>query len=90
MDTHLDNIAWVGLAISTYILLTGCANMILMATLWILYHSLVGVGQIWLGISAPGNWVSRNLPVPPLVPLQIPGANPAFSYCDLVVSLAHL
>ncbi|OCT64423.1 hypothetical protein XELAEV_18045521mg [Xenopus laevis] len=47
MDTHLDNIALVGLAISFFILVTGCSNMIFMVTLWILYHSLVAVGQIW-------------------------------------------
>ncbi|XP_072273093.1 lipase maturation factor 1-like [Pyxicephalus adspersus] len=47
MDTHLDNIALAGLGISAFVILTGCANMILMTTLWILYHSLVAVGQRW-------------------------------------------
>ncbi|CAH2307372.1 lipase maturation factor 1 [Pelobates cultripes] len=57
MDTHLDNIALVGLAISTFILVTGCANMVLMSTLWILYHSLVAVGQIWYSFG----WESQLL-----------------------------
>uniref|UniRef100_A0A6I8R8V6 Lipase maturation factor n=1 Tax=Xenopus tropicalis TaxID=8364 RepID=A0A6I8R8V6_XENTR len=57
MDTHLDNIALVGLAISFFILVSGCANMILMVTLWILYHSLVGVGQIWYSFG----WESQIL-----------------------------
>uniref|UniRef100_A0A8C5PYB5 Lipase maturation factor n=1 Tax=Leptobrachium leishanense TaxID=445787 RepID=A0A8C5PYB5_9ANUR len=57
VDAHLDNIALVGLVISTFVLVTGCANMILMTTLWILYHSLVAVGQIWYSFG----WESQLL-----------------------------
>ncbi|XP_053551237.1 lipase maturation factor 1 [Bombina bombina] len=57
IDTHLDNIALVGLVISMFILLSGCANMVLMTTLWILYHSLVNVGQIWYSFG----WESQLL-----------------------------
>ncbi|XP_068100258.1 lipase maturation factor 1 [Hyperolius riggenbachi] len=57
MDTHLDNIALAGLAISGFIIFTGCANMILMAALWILYHSLVAVGQRWYSFG----WESQLL-----------------------------
>ncbi|KAG8433304.1 hypothetical protein GDO86_017549, partial [Hymenochirus boettgeri] len=57
MDTHLDSIALVGLTISAFILVTGCANMILMVTLWILYHSIVAVGQIWYSFG----WESQVL-----------------------------
>ncbi|XP_073492526.1 lipase maturation factor 1 isoform X2 [Aquarana catesbeiana] len=57
MDTHLDNIALAGLGISAFIILTGCANMILMTTLWILYHSLVAVGQGWYSFG----WESQLL-----------------------------
>ncbi|XP_072337104.1 lipase maturation factor 1-like isoform X2 [Scyliorhinus torazame] len=46
MDAHLDNIALLGMGLSVFILLTGCANMIIMLILWILYHSLVNIGQI--------------------------------------------
>ncbi|KAG9472344.1 hypothetical protein GDO78_020095, partial [Eleutherodactylus coqui] len=45
MDAHLDNIALLGLVISAFIVITGCSNMILMLALWVLYHSLVSVGQ---------------------------------------------
>ncbi|KAM7152841.1 lipase maturation factor 1-like [Macrochelys suwanniensis] len=47
MDSILDYLAGLGLGISACVLVTGCANMILMAILWILYLSLVNVGQIW-------------------------------------------
>ena len=47
MDSNLDALALLGLGISSFILVTGCANMILMAALWVLYMSLVNVGQIW-------------------------------------------
>lgn len=47
MDSNLDALALLGLGISFFILVTGCANMVLMAMLWVLYMSLVNVGQIW-------------------------------------------
>ncbi|CAJ0915182.1 unnamed protein product [Ranitomeya imitator] len=46
MDAHLDNIALLGLVVSAFIVITGCANMILMGALWVLYHSVVSVGQL--------------------------------------------
>ncbi|MBN3301816.1 LMF1 factor, partial [Amia calva] len=57
MDTNLDNIALIGLGLSTFVLLTGIANMIVMALLWILYHSLVNVGQLWYSFG----WESQLL-----------------------------
>lgn len=47
MDANLDGIALVGMALSAFVLVTGMANMVIMATLWVLYHSLVNVGQLW-------------------------------------------
>lgn len=47
MDFNLDALALLGLGISSFILVSGCANMVLMAALWVLYMSLVNVGQIW-------------------------------------------
>lgn len=47
MDSTLDCLALAGLAVAAFVLLTGCANMILMSLLWLLYLSLVNVGQIW-------------------------------------------
>lgn len=47
MDANLDGIALVGMALSALVLVTGMANMVMMVTLWVLYHSLVNVGQLW-------------------------------------------
>lgn len=47
MDANLDYIALVGMALSMFVLLTGMANMVIMVMLWVLYHSLVNVGQLW-------------------------------------------
>lgn len=47
MDANLDCIALVGVVLSGFVLVTGMANMVIMVTLWVLYHSLVNVGQLW-------------------------------------------
>ncbi len=47
MDANLDGIALGGMALSAFVLVTGMANMVIMVTLWVLYHSLVNVGQLW-------------------------------------------
>ncbi|XP_045640783.1 lipase maturation factor 1 isoform X2 [Ursus americanus] len=57
MDSNLDALALLGLGISSFVLVTGCANMVLMATLWVLYMSLVNVGQIWYSFG----WESQLL-----------------------------
>ncbi|XP_041062640.1 lipase maturation factor 1 isoform X1 [Carcharodon carcharias] len=57
MDAHLDNIALLGMGLSLFVLLAGCANMIIMLLLWILYHSLVNLGQIWYSFG----WESQLL-----------------------------
>ncbi|XP_070218699.1 uncharacterized protein [Bos mutus] len=57
MDANLDALALLGLGISSFILVSGCANMVLMAALWVLYMSLVNVGQIWYSF---GKWRSHN------------------------------
>uniref|UniRef100_A0ABM5F0R9 Lipase maturation factor n=2 Tax=Pogona vitticeps TaxID=103695 RepID=A0ABM5F0R9_9SAUR len=57
VDGALDAFALAGLAISLFILVAGCANMILMAFLWLLYISLVNVGQIWYSFG----WESQLL-----------------------------
>uniref|UniRef100_A0A7N6ATB9 Lipase maturation factor n=1 Tax=Anabas testudineus TaxID=64144 RepID=A0A7N6ATB9_ANATE len=48
MDANLDGVALVGMALSGFVLVTGMANMVIMVTLWVLYHSLVNVGQLQL------------------------------------------
>ncbi|KAK3529223.1 hypothetical protein QTP70_021447 [Hemibagrus guttatus] len=57
MNGNLDGIALVGLALSGFVLLLGSANMIIMAVLWILYHSIVNVGQLWYSFG----WESQLL-----------------------------
>ncbi|XP_056221146.1 lipase maturation factor 1 isoform X1 [Seriola aureovittata] len=57
MDANLDGIALVGMALSAFVLVTGMANMMIMVTLWLLYHSLVNVGQLWYSFG----WESQLL-----------------------------
>ncbi|XP_053706537.1 lipase maturation factor 1 [Synchiropus splendidus] len=57
MDTNLDAIALLGMAVSGFVLVTGMANMVMMALLWLLYHSLVNVGQLWYSFG----WESQLL-----------------------------
>jgi len=47
-DTALQTVAWIGFLLS-YVVLAGFANAIILAVLWILYMSLVHVGQEWYG-----------------------------------------
>src|SRR5438876_1338645 len=47
-DYGLSIFAWVGLALSL-VVLVGYANAILLAILWIMYMSIVHIGQIWYG-----------------------------------------
>ncbi|XP_044034834.1 lipase maturation factor 1 isoform X2 [Siniperca chuatsi] len=57
MDANLDGIALGGMALSAFVLVTGMANMVIMVTLWVLYHSLVSVGQLWYSFG----WESQLL-----------------------------
>ncbi|XP_006873988.1 PREDICTED: lipase maturation factor 1 [Chrysochloris asiatica] len=57
MDASLDCLAVAGLGISSFVLVAGCANMVLMTALWVLYMSLVNVGQIWYAFG----WESQLL-----------------------------
>ncbi|XP_067286055.1 lipase maturation factor 1 [Pseudorasbora parva] len=57
MDANLDAIALAGMALSGLVLIMGSANMIIMGILWILYHSIVNVGQLWYSFG----WESQLL-----------------------------
>lgn len=46
-DTALDSIAYGGLALSAILVVLGAGNVVIFTGLWILYHSLVNVGQRW-------------------------------------------
>ncbi|XP_050630666.1 lipase maturation factor 1 [Macaca thibetana thibetana] len=56
-NSTLDSLALLGLGISSFVLITGCANMLLMAALWGLYMSLVNVGHVWYSFG----WESQLL-----------------------------
>lgn len=45
VDPWLDLIAGAGLTLACVVLLLGAANVFIMLSLWILYHSLVAVGN---------------------------------------------
>lgn len=47
IDTYLDYIALAGMALSGLVIVVGGASCIVMAALWMLYHSIVNVGQRW-------------------------------------------
>ncbi|XP_061764868.1 lipase maturation factor 1 [Nerophis ophidion] len=57
MDHNLDGIALLGMVLSGFVLMTGMANMVIMVSLWVLYHSLVNVGQLWYSFG----WESQLL-----------------------------
>ncbi|XP_028991442.2 lipase maturation factor 1 isoform X2 [Betta splendens] len=57
MDSNLDGVALLGMGLSGFVLVTGMANMVIMVTLWVLYHSLVNVGQLWYSFG----WESQLL-----------------------------
>ncbi|XP_007979035.3 lipase maturation factor 1 isoform X1 [Chlorocebus sabaeus] len=56
-NSTLDSLALLGLGISSFVLITGCANVLLMAALWGLYMSLVNVGHVWYSFG----WESQLL-----------------------------
>ena len=45
-DSGLVAVAWIG-ALLSFLVLAGFANSIIMAALWVLYTSIVNVGQLW-------------------------------------------
>ena len=46
MDWWLDATALAGILLSTLVLVLGRSNMLISAALWMLYHSIVNVGQV--------------------------------------------
>uniref|UniRef100_G3MRT6 Lipase maturation factor n=1 Tax=Amblyomma maculatum TaxID=34609 RepID=G3MRT6_AMBMU len=57
VDTLLDCIASVGTVLAVGIAATGAANAVSLFLLWILYHSLVNIGQLWYSFG----WESQLL-----------------------------
>lgn len=56
-DFYLNFFQIVGLAISSFILLTGKSNGFLFSILWIFYHTIISVGQNWYSFG----WESQTL-----------------------------
>ena len=57
MDPILDLTAMIGMLLSFFVFFTGTANSIILASLWILYHTIVNVGQTWFSFG----WESQLL-----------------------------
>ncbi len=47
MDLLLSGAAMAGITLSGFVLVQGGANSIVMLSLWLLYHSIINVGQTW-------------------------------------------
>nr|XP_039274216.1 lipase maturation factor 1-like [Styela clava] len=57
IDWWLSAMAYAGLVISAFLIAFGASNIFMMFTLWVLYHSIVNVGQTWYGFG----WESQLL-----------------------------
>ncbi|XP_064466126.1 lipase maturation factor 1-like [Ornithodoros turicata] len=57
IDFYLNAIAMAGFLLSSTVAITGAANAVTMLVLWILYHSIVNVGQRWYSFG----WESQLL-----------------------------
>lgn len=57
IDEFLDILAHLGLALSGIVMVFGSANMLIMTLLWVLYHSIVNIGQRWYSFG----WESQLL-----------------------------
>lgn len=55
-DWLLDVLALSGLVVSGAVFVLGSANMFVMALLWVLYHSIVNVGQRWYSFGKQVDW----------------------------------
>lgn len=60
-SNQIDNLlvcsSVTGLLVSGFILVTGSANSLMMLLLWLLYHSIVNIGQAWYSFG----WESQLL-----------------------------
>ena len=46
-DLALDCMAYAGLGLSGVLVVWGAGNSIMFTILWVLYHSIINVGQRW-------------------------------------------
>ena len=91
-DSGLLAVAWVGVLISLLVV-AGCANSLIMAALWILYTSIVNVGQLWYSYGWEIQLLETGFLAIFFCPLldwrPFPRCAPARG-CGLALSLAHL
>lgn len=57
INIWLDLMAGLGLVLSSLVIFTGAANAFIILTMWVLYHSIIAVGQRWYGFG----WESQLL-----------------------------
>ena len=57
LDILLDGIALTGAFLAILVMIRGAANMVVMAMMWMLYMSIVNVGQTWFSFG----WESQLL-----------------------------
>ncbi|CAM9866981.1 unnamed protein product [Ascophyllum nodosum] len=68
LDPWLDRTAALGLFLSLVVMMLGAANVPIMLSLWVLYHTLVNVGQHWYGFG----WESQLLETAFLAAFAVP------------------
>ncbi|ESO09975.1 hypothetical protein HELRODRAFT_73251 [Helobdella robusta] len=57
IDEILNSISFTGLLLSSFVIIKGSSNFVIMLSLWFLYHSVVNVGQRWYSFG----WESQLL-----------------------------
>ena len=57
VESKLELMSITGVSISVFVMFTGRANMLVLTLLWLLYHSIVNVGQSWYSFG----WESQLL-----------------------------
>ena len=63
LDPLLDGMALTGVLLSLVMVTRGAANLPLLATLWLLYISLVNVGQTWFSFGWESQLLETGQPV---------------------------
>jgi len=85
VDWWLDFTAAVGMLLSVIVMVLGSSNMLIMFTLWALYHSLVNVGQVWYSFGWESQLLETGFLAIWLVPLvsmdQFPSNLPSPTLC---------
>ncbi len=88
IDFLLNSTAILGLGLSVLILVLGSANSILILVLWLLYHSIINIGQTWYSFGWESQVVESAFIVVFLVPFyslkQVDPKSPP-SYISLLI-----